>query len=162
MNTKGSPSEQAPASNSRECMEDSSPLSPLPSAESCFPPRACSRNPSPAPEGQSDPASQPKKTRRIIIIKRKPPPEESLDELNDDKPPRKIIKRKPPPEESPVETKPRRKIIIKRKPPPKEPPVEEPLVEEPLVEEPSVKEPLAEISGNKPPTKIKLKLNPTR
>ncbi|KAM0451296.1 hypothetical protein ACHAO4_005966 [Trichoderma viride] len=164
--------EQAPASNSRACLEASLPLSPLPSAEPCFPSRAGSRSPSPAPEGQSDLASQPKKIRiklivkkrprHKIILKRKPPVEEPPVEISDNKPPAKkriiIIKRKPPVKEPPVEisdNKPpakKRIIIIKRKPPVKEPPVKEP----------AVKEPLAEISGNKPPTKIKLKLNPTR
>ncbi|PNP42891.1 hypothetical protein TGAMA5MH_05637 [Trichoderma gamsii] len=160
MNTNRLPSEQTLASNSQGRMEDSLPL---PSAEPGFPPRARAGSPSPAPEGQSDPASQPKKIRIKLIVNK----EARIKPVNKRKPRQKTIsKRKPPVKKPPVEKplvdeKPlasqRKKIrinlIVKK----------EPLPEEPLVDEkPLPEEPLAQISGNKPPTKIKLKLNPTR
>lgn len=63
----------------------------------------------------------------------------------------KLIVKKRPRIKLIIKKRPRIKIIVKKRP------VEVPPVEKPLVEEP-----LAETSGNKPPRKTKLKLNPTR
>lgn len=151
MNTKSFLLGQAPTSNIRGCIEDSLPLPPLPSPKaSPLPRRRVNKKPTRFREAPDHLVKLPKEGHRYLSKDNRP--------LWDDR----YAYSRPVPRRTRSKRCPRARIGSPS-------PVPEAIAQS----EPAspvkkrrikfiVKKPLVEFNGNKPPTKIKLKLNPTR